>query len=234
LDEDLNAMKTIRCEKVKKLTNGYSRRDASPEHDQRIEDHLAECPSCIKEYQETQEVLSLLDQDRLPEPEPEFWNGLGAQIMAQVVRSRPDPQEVPWFKKVWGGPFQWPGYAWVTALILICLTPLAIYTMHDKDQTTPQLPGFSGNELRWEMGFETYPSTFESLSEGESARLGKKIVAQIGKDLSGQTPVGVEEELQWDVSPNLEGLNNKELDTLIKKLQTGGSVGFIEEGNYVT
>jgi hypothetical protein len=154
--------------------------------------------------------------------------------MAQVGPSRSYPREIPWFKKIWGTPFQWPGYAWVTALILILLTPLAIYTIHDRGQTTPQSQGLSGNELRWEMGFETLPSTFESLSARESDRLGKKIVAQIGNDLSGQTSVPVEEELQWDFSRTLEGLNSKELDALIKKLQTGGATGFNEEGNYVS
>ncbi len=227
-------MKTIGCKKIKKLTDGYSREIIASDRDPAIEAHLSHCPTCNQNYRETRYILSLLARDRLPEPKPEFWNGLSGQIMARVGSNRAAPQEVPWFKKIWGTPFAWPGYAWVTAIILILLTPLAIYTIQDRGQTTPQPQGFSGNELRWEMGFETLPSTFESLSNRESARLGEKIVAKIGKDLSGQTPVGAEEELQWDVSPVLEGLNTKELDTLIKKLQTGGSAGINEVKHYVS
>jgi hypothetical protein len=234
MDENFNPMKTIGCNKVKELTDGFSKDLLASEPDPVIDAHLAHCPACSQNYRETQEILSLLDRDRLPEPKPEFWDGLSGQIMAQIGRSRHDPRRAPWFKKIWGTPFGWPGYAWATALILILLTPLAIYTMHDRSQITPQTQGVIGNELRWELGFETLPSTFESLSEGESARLGKKIVAQLGNDLSGQLPVGGEEELQWDVSPNLEGLNSKELDFLIKKLQTGDTAGFNEVKNYVS
>lgn len=227
-------MKTIGCKEVKERTEGYSQKMGVSEQDPVLEAHLANCPACKKQYRDTQKILSLLAQDRLPEPKPEFWNGLSRQIMAQVGPRRPEPREIPWFKKIWGVPFGWPGYAWVTAVLLILLTPLAIYTIQDRSQVPPSPQGFSGNELRWELGLETFPSVFESLSPGESARLGERLVARIGRDLSRPTSLAVEEELQWEFSRPLEGLNDQELDGLIEKLQPGGSAGFNEVKHYVS
>lgn len=234
MDETLNAMKTIGCKEVKKRIDGYARMTGASGHDPALEAHVANCPACMKEYRETREILSLLAQDRLPEPRPEFWNGLSRQIMAQVGPCRPEPREIPWFKKIWGAPFGWPGYAWVTAVILVLLTPLAIYTIQDRSQAPPSPQGFSGNELRWELGLESFPSVFETLSPGESARLGERLVARIGQDLSRPRSLAVEEDYSWDFSRSLEGLNGQEMDGLIEKLQPGGSAGFNEVKHYVS
>ena len=55
----------------------------------------------------------------------------------------------------------------------------------------------------------------------------------MGKDLPGHTRFLLDDGLHWDVSRSLEGLNNRELEVLIKKMEPGGSAGNKEEGEYV-
>ncbi len=234
MDEDLNTRKTISCKKVKKLTSSYSQGLLAPDWAERIESHLSICPDCHQAYQETKKILGLLGQDRLPEPGEGFWNRLSSRIMHQVRLTRPEPVRIPWTKKIWGNPFGWPGYAWATALIFILLTPVVIYTIHFKNHPPPLVQELLGNEWRWEMGLEAVPPVFDTLSPKESIRLGKRIVARMGRDFSGLSPLAAEDELSWDVSRSLEGLDKEELNLLIKKIQTGGSAGFKEEGRYVS
>ncbi|MBA4395010.1 MAG: hypothetical protein C0407_15765, partial [Desulfobacca sp.] len=176
-------MKAISCNKAKKMISGYSQNLLTPEWAERVEAHLTNCPDCHKEYEETQGILGLLSQDRLPDPGPEFWKGMSSRIMSQVRQVRPDPVKISWTKKIWGNPFGWPGYAWATALILILLTPVIMYTILFKTQPQPQVQELLGNDLRWEMGLETYPATLETLTPKESIRLGKRIVARLSGDL---------------------------------------------------
>jgi hypothetical protein len=234
MDEDLNTMKGISCNKVKKLTNRYSQNLLAPDWAEGVEDHLSHCPDCHKEYQETQEILGLLSQDRLPDPGPEFWKGMSSRIMTQVRQIRPEPVRIPWTKKIWGYPFGWPGHAWATALILILLTPVIIYTTHYKNQPQPPVQELVANDWRWEMGIEAFSPALETLSSKESIRLGKRLISRLSGDLPKQTQLTAEDELQGDISHSLEGLDKEDLDLLIKKMQTGGSAGLKEEGRYVS
>jgi hypothetical protein len=227
-------MKTIPCKKVEKLISSYAQDLLSPDWAERVETHLSLCQDCQKEYQKTQRILGLLKQDRLPEQGPEFWKGLSSRIMTQARQARSEPVRIPWTKKIWGYPFGWSGYAWATAMILLLLTPVLLYTIHFNNQPQPPVQELLAPDLRWEMGMESYPGILEALSPKESNRLGKKIVARLGSDLPIQTPLMVEDELQGDLSPSLESLDKEELDFLIKKIQTGGSAGLKEEETYVT
>ncbi len=222
-------MKDISCKKANELAGDYCQDLLSPDLIEGIERHLSACPSCQKAYQEDRKVLTLLRQDRLPDPGLDFWKGLSSRVMAQVPPNRSDSIRVPWYKKVWGSPFVWPGYAWVTALILILLTPAAIYTVHFGGYKQTAIQETLETELKWEMGLESYSAAIESLSAKESIRLGERLTARLAKDLPQQTHGLIEDDLQWDISPALENLNTKELDALIKKTQSDGSVGF-EEG----
>jgi Putative zinc-finger len=235
LDEKLKIMKKdISCKKAKKLAGDYSQDLLSPDLIEGVERHLSSCPSCQKEYQDNRKVLTLLSRDRFPDPGPDFWNGLSSRVMAQVRLNRLDPVGAPWYKKVWGSPFGWPGYAWVTALILIFLTPAAIYTIHFRGYNQTAVQETLESELKWEMGLESYSAAVESLSARESIRLGERLTARLAKDLPRETEGLIEDDLQWDVSPALENLNAKELDALIKKTQPGGSAGFGKGMSYVS
>jgi hypothetical protein len=227
-------MKTISCNKVKKLIGSYSQDLLTPDWAERVNDHLANCSDCEKEYQKTRGVLDLLKQDRLPDQGAEFWEGMNTRIMSQIRQVRSEPERIPWTKKIWGYPFGWPGYAWATALILLILTPVLLYTIHFNNQPPSPVQEWVATDLRWEMGTESLPTILEALSPKESSRLGKKIVARLSSDLPIQTPLMAEDELQGDLSHSLEGLDKEELDSLIKKIQTGGSAGLKEDERYVT
>jgi hypothetical protein len=43
----------------------------------------------------------------------------------------------------------------------------------------------------------------------------------------------MQDETHWDISRSTEGLNNEELEVLIKKMETGRSGGMKEEEDYV-
>jgi hypothetical protein len=227
-------MKALTCKKIKKLAGDYSQNLLLPDLVHRIEAHLCECPSCKKAYEETQEVLTLLSRDHFPDPGPDFWKGLSSRVMARVRFNRPDSVRVPWYKKVWGSPFGWPGYAWATALILIFLTPAVIYTIHFRGYNQTAIRETLESELKWEMGLESYSAAVESLSARESIRLGQRLTARLAKDLPQQTDGLIEDDLRWDVSTALENLNAKELDALIKKTQPGGSADFGKGMSYVS
>ena len=227
-------MKDISCKKAKELAGDYSQDLLSPDLIEGLERHLSACPSCQKEYQVKRKVLTLLRRDRLPDPGPDFWKGLDSRIMAQVRPGRFTPVKTPWYKKVCGSPFGWPGYAWVTVLILILLTPAVIYNNYFEGYTPPSVQESLESEWKWGIGPESYSSAFESLSPQESKRLGERITARMAKELPIQTHGLMEDDLQWDVSPVLESLTPQELDALIKKTRPDGSVGFQEGMSYVS
>jgi hypothetical protein len=233
LDKDGKNMKKETCRRTRKRLDVYSQNllEAGPTSE--IKTHLSECPSCRKAYEETREVLALLKQDFLPDPGPGFWNGLSSRVMTQVHLYRTEEKKAPWYKKVWINPFEWPGYAWATALILMLLAPVAIYNMQVQGPKTPSIQEIKGPETKWETGSLTLSGDVESLSDNESVRLAERVVARMGKDLSGPTRLVMDDELHWDVSRSLEGLSNRELEFLIKKMGPGGSAGYKEGEEYV-
>ncbi len=72
--------------------------------------------------------------------------------MTQVRLYRTEEKEAPWYKKVWINPFGWPGYAWATALILMLLTPVAIYNIQVQGNKKPSIQEIKGPETKWETG----------------------------------------------------------------------------------
>jgi len=228
-------MKKVPCNKIKKMAGDYYQNLLEPDRASQVEFHLTECPSCRKEYEETLAVLTLLKGDRLREPAGEFWTDLSSRIMSQVRLYRPKEKEAPWYKKVWINPFGWPGYAWATALILMLLTPVALYNIHVQGNKAPmvQEKEIKGREIKWEGESIPLSAIVETLSEQDSVHLAKKVVARMGKDLPGPTRLLMDDEMHWDISRSLEELNDQELETLMKKMEPGGSAGYREEEEYV-
>jgi hypothetical protein len=226
-------MKEHSCRRIKKMAGDYYQKLLGAEVAGQVESHLGACPSCRREYEEIREILDLFRKEELPSPEPAFWSGLTSRIMTGVRQSGPEPVEVPWFKRIWGNPFSWPGYAWATAVILVLLTPLVLYTVQFKSPSTPAVREIRGEDWNGESGFESLTARLESLSSGESVRLGAKVTARLGDDLSGQVRLLDEDELPWDISRSLESLNHGELELLNKKIQTGSFKGLMEGKNYV-
>jgi hypothetical protein len=228
MDEVMSPMPTQKCQEVKGLIALLEEGGVSSDQDRQIKGHLPECSSCTQTYQETQVILNLLHRDRLPEREPAFWKGMSTRIMAEVRYPSPRLERVPWYRKIWGAPFQWPGYAWATALILFILTPLAIYTIQGKGKTPYLGVETTVSQLRGEFGFEPYVSSLESFSPREADRLGEKVLSRLANGLV-DTSMGIEESLGEDLPNSLENLNQREMDTLIQRLQTQGVVGSKEE-----
>ena len=226
-------MKREICKKTRELIDVYQQSLLEADPASQVEAHLSECPSCRKAFEETGEVFTLLKKDRLPDPGQLFWNDLSSRIMSQVRLSRPEEKEEPWYKKIWLNTFGWPGYAWATALILMLLTPVAIYNMQVQGNKKLSIQEIKSPETKWETGLLPLSAAVESLSDNESVRLAKRVVARMGKDLPGPSRLVMDDELYWDVSRSLEGLDSRELEVLIKKMEPGGSAGYKEEGEYV-
>ena len=221
------------CKKIGELSEGYHQNLLEAGSVSLVEAHLAECPSCRKAYEETGEVLTLLKKDELTDPGPVFWDALSSRIMTRVRLLGPEEKEGPWYKKIWKNPFGWPGYAWATALILMLLTPLAIYNIQDQGNKIALIPEINSHEIKWETESLPLSAAVESLSDKESLLLAKRLVVRLGKDLSGPTRLVTDDELHWDVAGSLEGLNVRELEVLIKKMEPGGSAGYKGGEEYV-
>jgi hypothetical protein len=226
-------MKRSICKKIRAQADVYHQKTLDAYPALQVEAHLSECPSCRKAYEETREVLTLLKKDVLPDPGPVFWNQLNSRIMTQVRLSRPEGREAPWYKKFWINPFGWPGYAWATALLLMLLTPVVIYHINYHGNNTPSIQGSKDQEIKWETGSFPLSVAVENLSDNESIRLANKVVARMGKDLPGSPRLLIDNEMHWDVSRTLEGLNKTEIETLIKKMEPGDSAGYKGEEEYV-
>lgn len=226
-------MKREICRKTREQVEVYSQNllEAGPVSE--VETHLSECPSCRKAYEETREILTLLKKDSLSDPGPGFWNDLSSRVMTQVRLHRPEEKETPWYKRVWTNPFGWPGYAWATALILMLLTPVVIYNMQVQGHKKLSIQEIKNPDTKWETGSLSWSAGVESLSENESIRLAKRVVAKMGKDLPGTTRLMMDDELHWDVSRSLEGLDSRELEVLIKKMEPDDSAGNRREEEYV-
>jgi hypothetical protein len=232
----MKQMGPLSCKKAKKISDGFFQETLPPDLARRLEAHLSACSFCRQEIRENQKILALLQADRLPDPGPELWDGLNSKIMTQVRQIQGVPKRRAWSGPSWSGPFQWPGYAWATVLILIVLTPLVIYTAYNYNGRSSQIiREFSEQDLRTETAFDSLPSLLESLSPKETARLGKKIAVQMGKALSSaHNSLLTDEDFQWDVHASLEDLTTQELKALTKKLPTGIPAGFKEGEKYVS
>lgn len=228
-------MKKELCKIIGELTERYHQNLLEAGTASQVEAHLSECPSCRKAYEETGEVVTLLQKDCLPDPGPAFWNGLSSRIMSQVRLSLPENKEDPWYKKVWLNPFGWPGYAWATALILLLLTPVVIYNIQVQGYKAPSVleREVKDHVIKWETESMPLSAVVETLSDRESVHLAKRVVARMGQDLPDPTRLLKDDEMHWDISRSLEGLNDQELEALIKKMKPGGSAGFREEEKYV-
>jgi hypothetical protein len=224
MDEVVNLMKTENCQDIKRLMALWEQGDLSPDQDLRIQEHLAGCASCAKASEENREILNLFSRDRLPDHEPAFWKGMSNQIMAEVRQASRSQERVPWYRKIWGSPFQWPGYAWATALILFILTPLAIYTIQGKGKTPYPIIEISISQLRGEFGFEPYVASLETFSAKEADRLGEKVMDRLGKELANSS-ARVDEPTGEDLLNSLENLNQQEMDTLFQRLKNQRVVG---------
>jgi len=210
-------IKFFTCRKTKKQIEPYCQGLLNRGQVLGVENHLQGCPSCNREYRETQEILDRLAAQRLPDPGEVFWNRMRSSIMTQIseVPARP----VPWYKWIWAAPFQWPGYAWATALLLLVLVPVMLYTLYPGKNFTA-IPDSRLADLNFEGGTEPFPSRMESLSNQESERLGKRVVAVLASEMKNNSPRGEEEDWSWDAAGSLETLNEQELDAVAKKLKT--------------
>lgn len=226
-------METNQCQTVRRWVTGSAPEPIAPQDEPRVKAHLEQCPACAQWAEETRGVMDLLRQDRLSEPEEPFWSGLSQRIMTEVRPTPSFPERIAWYRRIWGTPFGWPGYAWGTALLLMVLTPLVFYTMQDRGTMGSPGSEIILNEWRGEAALESFASALESLSDREAGRLEKKVVARMGKEIAVEDATGSEEDLHWDVSTSLESLNTKELEILMKKLRTGGAVGVKEEKDEV-
>jgi hypothetical protein len=233
LDKNGKEMKRSICKKIRVLADVYHQKILDAAAALQVEAHLSQCPSCRKAYDETRDVLTLLEKDVLPDPGPVFWNQLDSRIMTQVRLSRPEGKEDPWYKKLWINPFGWSGYAWATALLLLLLTPVVIYNISFQGKNRLLIQENKDQEFKWETGTLPLSVVVENLSDIESVRLANKVVARMGKDLPGSTRLLIDNEMHWDVSRTLEGLNKTEIETLIKKMEPGDSVGYMGDGGYV-
>jgi hypothetical protein len=212
-------MRHLSCNKIRSKATDFCQDLLTSEEADRVRIHLAQCPSCRKAYRDTEDTLARLPQDRIKDPGPEFWDGLQAAIMHRIAQNRPAPSEAPWYKKVWEIPFQWPGSAWATALILLVLVPLMLFSLYPGRPIT-SLPDALLAEWNVETGHDPMFSRLEGLSNQESERLGKRVVAQLASEVTKTLHRGEEEEWSWDTAGSLESLNEQELEAIAKKLKT--------------
>ena len=70
----------MRCRKIRKLMNGYMDREITPRTSVLVEDHLARCPLCAREFEELTEIRGIFSKWRAPRPDPYFWTRLSTRI----------------------------------------------------------------------------------------------------------------------------------------------------------
>jgi Putative zinc-finger len=210
-------IKFFTCRKIQQKLEQHCQGLLSRDQALKMERHIRRCPACSREYKETQNILNHLAVQRLPDPGEAFWNRMRSSIMTQIsgVPARP----VPWYNRIWAASFQWPGYAWATALLLLVLAPVLLYTIYPgKNFIT--LSDSRLAEWYFEGGTEPFLSRLEGLSNQESEHLGKKVVAILAGEIKTSLPRGEEEDWSWDTARSLETLNEKELEAVANKLKT--------------
>jgi predicted anti-sigma-YlaC factor YlaD len=62
----------MRCENVKQLLPLYLTDELDQQQSETVKDHLASCPDCRSEFEELQEMASLLKTQLKPEPAPDL------------------------------------------------------------------------------------------------------------------------------------------------------------------
>jgi hypothetical protein len=218
-------MRHLSCNKIRSKATDFCQDLLTSEEADRVRIHLAQCPSCRKEYRDTEDTLARLPQDRIKDPGPEFWDGLQAAIMHRIAQNRPAPSEAPWYKKVWEIPFQWPGSAWATALILLAIAPVLFYAVYPGSGRLTSGRETVLSELRPDGGPESLTTEVQVLTAQESAQLEKRLVARLAREWMGQAAPRREENWSWDEAGSLEQLNQNELEAVAKKLAIPNPTG---------
>jgi hypothetical protein len=212
----------ILCFKTRRQIEQYCQGLLPPERARRVEDHIRRCPACRREYETTGELLDRLASHKLPDPGEVFWDRMRGAIMGRLAETPARP--LPWYKRDWVAPFQWPGYAWATALLLLVLVPLLLYTRYSGQDAAP-LPAAMVAEWNLETGSDPMFSGLEGLSQRESERLGKKVVTLLAGEVTKNPAPAEEDDWSWDAAGSLESLNEQEMEAVAKKLKTRYAAG---------
>jgi hypothetical protein len=87
------------CKDIQTLMADALLGELAPEDKASLESHLAACPACASEYEETRQTLCVMDERERPDPGPEFWDGYWERLMArrekETSRVRPAAR---WFR----------------------------------------------------------------------------------------------------------------------------------------
>lgn len=233
-------MRKWECKKVIPLLDDYCQGLLAPESKEAVKGHLDRCSSCRKIWEETEDLLSLLKKEELPDPGTAFWEGMRDRIMGEVRRQARNGSKVPWTVRAFGHFPPRFASAWVAAVVLLIFLPLFLVHFFDFSADRPSLTvtvlprASEGDEAHWAPRPEPLPKLMASLTEKESLRLAEKITSRLGSSLSYKTALTpVEEKFHWDVYRSLEWLEEEELEALIHKLDSGKSAGLMEGVPYV-
>jgi hypothetical protein len=210
-------IKTLTCRRTQKEIEHYCQGLLSPEQAAKMESHIRGCSSCLREYEDSQKILALLASQKFPDPGEAVWNRMRSSVMAQISELPARP--LPWIVRIWAAPFQWPGYAWATALLLLIMVPVLLYTAYPGKNIVPFTEAMMA-ELTFEAGPDPLFLRLESLSGQESERLGKRAVAVLAGEVKNSLPVREGDDWSWDSASGLETLNEGELEAMDKKLKT--------------
>jgi len=231
------------CKAIMPLMEDFCLGALPPGEAERVQGHLSRCPSCAQVEEETARLLALLnrDKDGWADPGEVFWEWMRMRIMEEVRRRGKDVSAARRIFRGFGTFFPRPAYAWATALLLLVFLPLFMIRLFDFSSNPPAssvavLPrATEGDKTPWVSPPEPLPKVLASLTENESRRLAERMTLRLGRVLSSEeAPFSpAEEKAHWNIHRLLEGLEEEELEVLIKKLEPEKSAGLMEEQPYV-
>jgi anti-sigma-K factor RskA len=99
-----------------------------------MEEHLAACAACGREWRELQAVLSLVERHGSREPPPHLWNGVFNRITAA-----PAPAALSFWQRLLGVPGQWVAGA-ATGLAAAALVVTLTFQPFNPSQPQPESP----------------------------------------------------------------------------------------------
>jgi anti-sigma factor RsiW len=92
----------MNCGQVQPKIADYSVGLLRPGETGQVEEHLAACAACGREWRELQAVLALVERHGSREPPPHLWNGVYNRITGEVA-----PKTLSVWQRLLGVPGQW-------------------------------------------------------------------------------------------------------------------------------
>lgn len=192
----------MKCKEIHILLSDYLENSLEPSKRKTVEQHLEECESCRLKLEETQQLFSVLAQDKVPPMEDDYWTNFLPRVRARI-----EERKKPKFRLI-------PKTRLAVGLISLLLVAVVGYNLLHIHQNNPAMVDLNQN-VEMTVTDPIFSSAADQLADALSAESTQVTVA--GVILSEEE----KEDLDSTATLLTENyLSHKELSSILDELDS--------------